>query len=77
MTTSDMRKQLHRLIDEASDNQLDAVWKALQPPNNRYTKEELNLFYKRLEQFEQNDISGLSVEESHEMIRTKFKQRGL
>jgi hypothetical protein len=77
MTTSDMRKQLHRLIDEASDNQLDAVWEVLQPTSNLYTQEELNLLYKRLEQFEQSEAGGLSVEESHEAIRTKFKQRGV
>jgi hypothetical protein len=77
MVTPAIRQQIHQLIDEANDNQLDAVLEVLKPSSSRYTEEELNSFYQRAKLFEENGSKGYSVKESHELIRNKFKQHGL
>lgn len=71
MVTSGSRHQIHQLIDEANDNQLDAVLEVLKPSPSRYTEEELNSFYQRVKQFEENGSKGYSVQESHELIKNK------
>ena len=76
MLNSDIRQQIHKLIDEANENQLDAVLEVLQPAASPYTPEEINSFYQRAKQFEDSSINGYSVEESHALIRSKFKQHG-
>jgi hypothetical protein len=76
MVTSAIREQLHKLIDEANDNQLETVLEVLQP-SSRYTDEELNSFYNRIQLFEESGSQGYSVKESHELIRNKFKQHGV
>jgi lipoate-protein ligase A len=77
MVTPATRQQIHQLIDEANDNQLDIVLEVLQPSSSRYTEEEINSFNQRIQQFEENGSKGYSVQESHELIRNKFKQHGL
>ncbi len=62
---SEIRQQIHKLIDEANENQLDAVLEVLQPSPFRYTQEEINSFYLRAKQFEESGSKGYSVEESH------------
>lgn len=71
MVNSEIRDQIHKLIDKASDTQLDAVLQVLESSSveNKYTNEELDSFYERITIFEANGSKGYSVEESHAMIR--------
>jgi len=75
MINSELRDQIHKLIDKASDTQLDAVLQILESSsiNNKYSKEDLDSFYERIQMFEDSDSNGYSVEESHAMIRNKHK----
>ena len=75
--TTEIRNQIHHLVDTANDNQLEVILELLQPSTSRYSKEEITSFYKRIETFEQSENKGYSVEESHQLIRNKFKQNGL
>ncbi|MES2645552.1 MAG: hypothetical protein V4717_01660 [Bacteroidota bacterium] len=77
MASSEIRQQIHQLVEEANDNQLDAILEVLKPSSSRYSQEELNSFYKRVELFEAGGSEGYSVEESHALIRSKFKQHDL
>ena len=74
---SEIRQQIHKLVDEANENQLDAVLEVLQPSPSPYTQEEINSFYLRTKQFEDNGSKGYSTEESHALIRSKHKQHGV
>jgi len=76
MHHSDIRKQIHNLIDEANENQLNAVLEMLQPAASSYTPDEINSYYQRAKQFEYSGSKGYTVEESHALIRSKFKQHG-
>ena len=75
MINSEIRDQIHKLIDKASDTQLDAVLQILESSsiNNKYSKEDLDSFYERIQMFEDSGSNGYSVEESHAMIRNKHK----
>ena len=75
MVNSEIRDQIHKLIDKASDTQLDAVLQVLESSSleNKYTKEELDSFYERITLFEADGSKGYSVEESHAMIRNQQK----
>lgn len=75
MINTEIRDQIHKLIDKASDTQLDAVLQVLESSsiNNKYSKEDLDLFYERIQMFEDSGSNGYSVEESHAMIRDKHK----
>ena len=75
MVTSEIRDQIHKLIDKASDTQLDAVLQVLESSSveNKYTKEDIDSFYERITMFEADESKGYSVEESHAMIRNKQK----
>ncbi|SFQ03606.1 hypothetical protein [Parafilimonas terrae] len=75
MINSEIRDQIHKLIDKASDTQLDAVLQILESSsiNNKYSKEDLDSFYERIQMFEDSSSNGYSVEESHAMIRNKHK----
>jgi len=73
MINSEIRDQIHKLIDKASDTQLDAVLQVLESSsiNNIYSKQDLNSFYERIQMFKDSGSNGYSVEESHAMIRNK------
>ena len=75
MVNSEIRDQIHKLIDKASDTQLDAVLQVLESSSleNKYTKEDIDSFYERITMFEADGSEGYSVEESHAMIRNKQK----
>ena len=75
MINSEIREQIHKLIDKASDTQLDAVLQVLESSSveNKYTKEDLDSFYERITMFEADGSKGYSIEESHAMIRNKQK----
>jgi hypothetical protein len=77
MVSSEIRQHIHKLVDEANENQLDAVLEMLEPSSSRYTQEELNSFYQHVKLFEESGSKGYSVTESHEFIRNKYKQHGL
>ena len=76
MDTNSIRQQIHKLIEEANDNQLDVILEVLSPTSSRYTQDELNSFYKRTQLFEESGSNGYSVDESHELIRNKHKHNG-
>ncbi|HEX5153872.1 MAG TPA: hypothetical protein VFW07_20640 [Parafilimonas sp.] len=78
MINSEIRDHIHKLIDKASDTQLDAVLQVLESSSieNKYTQEDIDLFYERIQLFEDSGSNGYSVKESHAMIRNKHKQRG-
>jgi len=73
MATSEIRDQIHKLIDKASNTQLDAVLKVLESTSieNKYSQEDLDSFYERITLFEADGSKGYSVEESHAKIRNK------
>ena len=75
MISSEIRDQIHKLIDKANDTQLDAVLQVLESSsiNNKYSKDDLDSFYERIQMFEDSGSNGYSVEESHAMIRNKHK----
>jgi hypothetical protein len=75
MITSDVRQQIHKLVDEANEHQLDAVLKVLTPSNSRYTQEEINSFYNRVKLFEEGGSKGTLVAEAHANIRSKYNQK--
>jgi hypothetical protein len=75
MITSDVRKQIHKLVDEANEHQLDAVLEVLTPSSSRYTQEEINSFYNRIKLFEEGGSKGSSVAEAHANIRSKYNQK--
>ena len=77
MANSDIRQRIHQLVDKANDNQLDVLLEVLEPSLSRYTPEEINSFYTRVQLFEASGSKGYSVEESHALIRNKFKQHDL
>ncbi len=77
MASSEIRPRIHQLVEEANDNQLDAIPEVLEPSSSRYSQEEVNSFYKRVDLFEEGGRKGYSVEDSHALIRSKFKQHGL
>ena len=69
-----IRKELHELIDRADENQLEIVREVLQPSTSRYSNQEMASFYQRIQVFEKGGSNGYSVDESHSMIRNKYKQ---
>jgi len=75
MVSSEIRNHIHKLIDKASDTQLDAVLQVLESSaiDNKYSQEDLESFYQRILLFEADGSKGYSVEESHELIRAKHK----
>ena len=75
MVNSEIRDHIHKLIDKASDTQLDAVLQVLESSSveNKYTKEDIDSFYERITLFEADGSKGYSVEESHAKIRNKQK----
>lgn len=75
MINSEVRLQIHKLVDEANEQQLDAVLEALKPYNNRYTQDEINCFYNRIKLIEESESSGSSVAEAHANIRSKYNEK--
>jgi hypothetical protein len=69
MITSDVRQQIHKLVEEANEHQLHAVLEVLTPSNSRYTQEEINSFYNRVKLFEESGRKGSSVAEANANIR--------
>ncbi len=76
MANPDTIKQIHQLVDKADQSQLDAVLELLQPSSSRFSIEEINSFYLRLKKFDDDGGKGFSVNESHELIRSKHKRHG-
>jgi hypothetical protein len=71
MNTSAIRQQIHKLVDEANEHQLDAVLEILNQYTSRYTQEEINSFYNRVKLFEESGSKSSSVTEAHANIRSK------
>lgn len=77
MAPSEIRQYIHQLVDKANEKQLDEVLEILQPSSGKYSGEDLDNFYKRVRAFEEAGSNGLSIEESHQSIRDKYRQGGL
>ncbi len=77
MISSEIKQHIHKLIDNADDNQLDAVLEVLEPSSPHYTVAEINSFYKRVEMLDNTINTGYSIEQSHSIIRNKTKHSGL
>lgn len=76
MTTTETRQHIHKLVDEATGDTLDAVLEILEPSTN-YTKEELNIIYERDKQYQLGKVKPQTLEESRQFIFDKLKQNGL
>ena len=74
MVQSEIRQKIHKLIDEADENRLDTILEVLQPSSSRYSTKELDSFYNLMNSFDSNGGLGLSVKESHNLIREKFNK---
>jgi hypothetical protein len=72
MDVSTIRQQIHKLVDEANEYQLEAVLKILTASNSLYTQVEMNSFYSRLKLFEESGSKGSSVADAHSNIRSKY-----
>ena len=70
---ADIRDHIHKLIDKASNTQLDAVLQVLESSSidNKYSQEDIDSFYERIQMFEDSGSNGYAVEESHAIIRNK------
>lgn len=77
MVNPETLQQIHKLVDEADQSQLDAVLELLQPSPSRYSANEIDSFYQRLKKLEDEGSKGFSVNESHELIRKKYNRDGL
>ncbi len=77
MVSQDILKELHNLIDRADEIQLDIIREVLQPSNSRYSQQEIDSFYHRIQMFEESGSNGYSVNESHAAIRNKYNQRNI
>ncbi len=75
MITSDVRQQIHKLVDEANNHQLDEVLELLTHKQSHYTQEEIDSFYNRVKLFEEGGSKGSTVEEAHANIRSKYKEK--
>jgi hypothetical protein len=69
MNTSAIRQQIHKLIDEANEQHLDAVLEVLTPSSSRYTQKVINSFYSRVKFFEESGSEGSSFTEFNGNIR--------
>ena len=74
MVQSEIRQKIHKLIDQADENRLDTILEVLQPSSRRYSTDELNSFYNHMNSFDSGGSLGLSVKESHNLIREKFNK---
>ena len=74
MVQSEIRQKIHKLIDEADENRLDTILEVLQPSSSRYSTDELNSFYSHMNSFDSSGSVGISVKESHNLIREKFNK---
>ncbi len=74
MINQEVKKELHELLDSADENQLEVIREVLKPSTSRYSQEEIDSFYHRINLFEESGSEGYSVEESHSLIRNKYKQ---
>jgi len=73
MSENDLRVEIHKLVDTANESQLDAVLEVLKPSESRYTREEIESFYKKADQFDRSGKRGFSVQEAHDRIRKGLK----
>ena len=72
MNTAEVRKQLHKYIDVANDDDIAAVLSFVEDksePTYSFSEEELNEFYRRRELFIKSGSKGYTVEEAHGFIR--------
>jgi len=77
MVSQEIRKELHNLIDKADEIQLEIVRVVLLPSNSRYSQQEIDTFYRRIQLFEDSGSNGYSVNESHAAIRNKYNRRNV
>ena len=77
MINQEVKKELHELLDRADENQLELIREVLKPSTSRYSQEEIDSFYHRINLFEESGSEGYSIEESHSLIRNKYKKNNV
>ena len=77
MINQEIRKELHELLDKANENQLEVILEVLKPSPSRYSQEEIDSFYHRINLFEESSNDGYSVNDSHTLIRDKHNQKSV
>ncbi len=77
MTISAIKKELHRYIDTADEEQLKAMYQLLEFSNNsnRYAQEELDKFYGILEDYKNGDLKTVAIETAHDSIRERLSRQ--
>ena len=71
-----VREELHKMIDEADDAQLDEMYNLLNDegePYSRYSPEDIAMFYSRLEDLKAGRSKSYTVEEAFEIARNYKK----
>jgi len=71
-----VREELHKMIDEADDERLDEIYGLLNDDGTNYSKysdEDLEMFYSRLEEHEAGGGKNYTIEEVFNMVRNKKK----
>jgi hypothetical protein len=75
MNTS-LKEKLHKIIDEASEQDLDAIYAWISADRNEeqfYTVQEIQAFYGRLSSHQNGTSKSYSVTEAHNKIRNSAK----
>ena len=71
---TDIRNQIHHLVDSASEYQLEEVLEILQPSNSNYSKEDIERFHKIAKDHELGLSKSYSMKEAFEITRNKAKR---
>ena len=71
MMMVEIRQQLHQYIDTADDKNIEAIYTVLQGSmqQQRFSPEELKIFYDRRAQYLEGKTEIYTVEEAHNIIR--------
>jgi hypothetical protein len=71
-----VRTELHKIIDEASDDTVSDIYEWLNfhsPKTTRYSPEEIKEFYSLLDQYEKGLTKSYTVEETFAIARGQMK----
>jgi hypothetical protein len=74
MSIAELRQQLHKYIDSASEHDIQEVFSFVEDHNGvryTYSEEELKELYERRKKFLDEGSKGYTVEEAHKLIRQR------
>ncbi len=72
MSIAEIKQQLHKYIDTASEQDIKKLFSFAEDNNGlryAYSADELNEFHKRRDEFLSEGAKGFSVKETHDYIR--------